>query len=302
MRSMLSRLSLHLILAAALALAACGWMQAQAQTQTGAAAMKSRHEELQGELSSNAYHRPLYLNSREDGSTVKGDIYAVLDYPFTQVRASLDSPEHWCDILILHLNTKYCRLLREGGKTTLRMQVGKKTEQELDDTYRVDLRYHGGISAADYFSSSMLADKGPLDTSNYRIEIEAIPLDGERSFLHFSYAYSYGMASKLALRAYLMTVGRDKVGFSIVKREANGQPQYVSGSRATVERNTMRYYLAIDAYLAGLDAPPAERLEKRLAAWYGATEQYPRQLHELTREDYLTMKRKEVARQQKAVQ
>lgn len=302
MRSMLSRLSLHLILAAALALATCGWMQAQAQTQTGAAAMKSRYEELQGELNNNAYHRPLYLNSREEGGAVKGDIYAVLDYPFTQVRASLDSPEHWCDILILHLNTKYCRLLREGGKTTVRMQVGKKTEQDLDDTYRVDLRYHGGLSAADYFSSSMLADKGPLDTSNYRIEIEAIPLDGERSFLHFSYAYSYGMASKLALRAYLMTVGRDKVGFSIVKREANGQPQYVSGSRATVERNTMRYYLAIDAYLAGLDAPSAERLEKRLAAWYGATEQYPRQLHELTREDYLAMKRREVARQQKAVQ
>jgi hypothetical protein len=63
------------------------------------------------------------------------------------------------------------------------------------------------------------------------------------------------MASKLALRAYLMTAGRDKVGFSVVKREANGQPQYVSGSRATVERNTMRYYLAIDAYLSGLEAP-----------------------------------------------
>ncbi|MFX5510250.1 hypothetical protein ABTD49_20490, partial [Acinetobacter baumannii] len=86
--------------------------------------------------------------------------------------------------------------------------------------YRVDLRYHGGASAADYFSSSMLADKGPLDPSNYRIEIEAIPLDDKRSFLHFSYAYSYGMASKLALRAYLMTAGRDKVGFSVVKREA----------------------------------------------------------------------------------
>jgi len=299
LRSTLSRLSRPLMACAALALALCGAAQAQTQPQNGAAAMKSRYEELQGELSNNAYQRPLYLNSREQDSTVKGDIYAVLAYPFAQVREALDSPDHWCDILILHLNTKYCRLLREGGKTTLRMQVGKKTEQELNDTYRVDLRYHGGSSAAEYFSSSMLADKGPLDTSNYRIEIEAIPLDERRSFLHFSYAYSYGMASRLALRAYLMTVGRDKVGFSVVKRDANGQAQYVSGSRATVERNTMRYYLAIDAYLAALEAPAGERLEKRLAAWYGATEQYPRQLHELTREEYLSMKRKEVARQQK---
>ncbi|MFX5562722.1 hypothetical protein ABTD73_19920, partial [Acinetobacter baumannii] len=64
----------------------------------------------------------------------------------------------------------------------------------------------------------------------------------------------------------------------------------------------MRYYLAIDAYLSGLEAPAGERLEKRLTAWYGATEQYPRQLHEVSREDYLAMKRKEVARQQKAAQ
>lgn len=295
-----SRLCARLIVATGLVLAACTW--AHAQTLNGAAALKSRYQELQGELNNNAYHRPLYLNSREDGGNVKGDIYAVLAYPFAQVSASLDSPEHWCDILILHLNTKYCRLMREGGQTILRMQVGKKTEQDIDDTYRIDLRYHGGVSTADYFSSSMLADKGPLDTSRYRIEIEAIALDEQRSFLHFSYAYSYGMASRIALRAYLMTAGRDKVGFSVIKREANGQPLYVSGSRATVERNTMRYYLAIDAYLSGLTAPPGERLEKRLTTWYGATEQYPRQLHELSREAYLAMKRKEVARQQKAAQ
>lgn len=281
----------------ALALLLSGW--SQAQTLNGANAMKTRYTELQGELHHNVYQRALYLNSRDDNGTAKGDIFAVMNYPFAQVRQALDSPDHWCDILILHLNTKYCRLAREGGKTTLHMQVGKKTEQQLKDTYQVDLRYQGGSSAADYFSSSMLADKGPLDTSDYHIEIEAIPVDEKRSFLHFSYAYSYGMASKLALRAYLMTVGRDKVGFSIVKRDANGQPQYVSGSRATVERNTMRYYLAIDAYLSAQQAAPAEQLEKRLAHWYDATEQYPRQLHEVSRDDYLSMKRKEVARQQK---
>jgi hypothetical protein len=77
------------------------------------------------------------------------------------------------------------------------MQVGKKTEQDLDDTYRVDLRYHGGASGGDYFSSSMLADKGPLDTPT-TVSRSKRRLDEKRSFLHFSYAYSYGMASKLA--------------------------------------------------------------------------------------------------------
>ncbi|WDZ97083.1 hypothetical protein Herbaro_04630 [Herbaspirillum sp. WKF16] len=272
---------------------------ARADALAGAAGLESQYQQLQGELAGNQFKRPLYLKSSEGAGAVKGDIHAVLAYPFAQVREALASPENWCDILILHLNTKYCRLSSAQGKTGLRMHVGKKIEQDLSDTYRVDFTYRSGAADGNYFSSSMQADKGPLDTGDYRIQIEAIPLPDGRSFLHLSYSYSYGMASKLALRAYLMTVGRDKVGFTVTRRDADGQPHYVDGTRATVERNTMRYYLAIDAYLAGLSAPPAQRLEKRLDAWFAATEQYPRQLHEVDREAYLSMKRNEYARQQK---
>ncbi|KAF1048435.1 MAG: hypothetical protein GAK35_00238 [Herbaspirillum frisingense] len=305
MRSRLYRLavefSLFILLASVLA---AGMRPARADGPaatplTGAAGMKAQYEELQGELNNNQFHRPLYLNSSEGSGAVKGDIYAVLSYPFAQVREALGTPENWCDILILHLNTKYCRLSAAQGKTMLRMHVGKKIEQDLSDTYRVDFTYHGGASAGEYFSSSMQADKGPLDTGNYRIQIEAIPLPEGRSFLLLTYAYSYGMASKLALRAYLMTVGRDKVGFTVARRNADGQPEYVAGTRATVERNTMRYYLAIDAYLAGLATPPGQRLETRLDTWFAATEQYSRQLHEVDKESYLSMKRNEYARQQK---
>lgn len=265
----------------------------------GAAGLNARYAQLQGKLADNQFKRPLYLDSSESAGAVKGDIYAVLAYPFAQVRATLGAPENWCDILILHLNTKYCRLTSAHGKTMLRMQVGKKIEQDLSDTYRVDFLYHGGASGDDYFSSTMQAAKGPLDTADYRIQIEAIALPEGRAFLHLRYSYSYGMASKLALRAYLMTIGRDKVGFTVAGRKPDGQPEYVSGTRATVERNTMRYYLAIDAYLAGLSVAPEQRLEKRMKTWFSATEQYPRQLHEIDREAYLSMKRNEYARQQK---
>jgi hypothetical protein len=64
-----------------------------------------------------------------------------------------------------------------------------------------------------------------------------------------------------------------------------------------MERNTMRYYLAIDAYLDSLKMPPAQQLESRLQAWFDATEKYPRQLHEVERDPYLQMKRVEVQRQ-----
>jgi len=42
-------------------------------------------------------------------------------------------------------------------------------------------------------------------------------------------------------------VGSDKVGFSIVGQGADGQPTLVGGVRGMLERNTMRYYLAVDA-------------------------------------------------------
>jgi hypothetical protein len=70
---------------------------------------------------------------------------------------------------------------------------------------------------------------------------------------------------------------------------------YIGGVRGVVERNTMRYYLAIDSYL---DAPGPGQLDKRLGAWFDATEQYARQLHEVERNDYMDMKRHEFQRLQ----
>jgi hypothetical protein len=67
--------------------------------------------------------------------------------------------------------------------------------------------------------------------------------------------------------------------------------------RGVIERNTMRYYLAIDAYLDSLSAPPAQQVERRLKTWFAATERYPRQLHEIEEAEYLAMKRKEIRAQ-----
>jgi hypothetical protein len=127
--------------------------------------------------------------------------------------------------------------------------------------------------------------------------VEAIPLDAQHSFLHMSYAYGYGFAARMAMQGYLSTVGSGKVGFSVVGQR-DGQPVYVDNVRGVVERNTMRYYLAVDAYLDSLSAPPQERQERRLRQWFAATERYARQLHEVDQADYLAMKRKEIARQQ----
>lgn len=45
-------------------------------------------------------------------------------------------------------------------------------------------------------------------------------------------------------------------------RDAGGEPRYVGGMRGAVERDTMRYYLGIEAFLGALEAPRAQRTEK----------------------------------------
>ncbi len=275
----------------AVSLAVCASAMAEP---SGGSALQEKYQALQPQLTNNQFARPLYLNSTESSSSIKGDIYAVIDYPFAQVRNSLTTPARWCDVLILHLNTKYCRPGPGQNPATLSMRVGKKHDQAIDDAYRIDFNYRVPVNGDDYFDVRLAADKGPIDTRDYRIQLEAIPLGDGRSFLHLTYSYSFGLASRVALRAYLATVGSDKVGFTRDKSDKSG---YIGGMRGTVERNTMRYYLAIDAFLSGLAAPPQQQLEQRLQTWFSATERYPRQLHEVDKNEYLAMKRKEYARQ-----
>ena len=137
------------------------------------------------------------------------------------------------------------------------------------------------------------ADAGPLGTKDYRIVFEAIPIDAKSSFVHMSYAYRYGLAARLAMQGYLATIGRNKVGFSVTGREADGAPIYIGNVRGVVERNTMRYYLAIEAFLGAYALPTAQQPEQRRSDWFAAIERYPRQLHEMERADYMAMKRRE---------
>ncbi len=292
----------HLQLALSSLLSACiacaGPATAAAPEAAPAAALRARYATLSAERGSSPFQRPLYVESVESAQDLKGDIFALVDHPFANVNAALAVPANWCDVMILHINTKYCRAVSAGTRTTLLVNIGKKTEQALDDAYRVSFAYRLAATTPEYLAVQLNADNGPLGTSNYRIVLEAVPADATRTLLHLSYSYAYGLSGRLGMQAYLATSGRGKVGFTIEGKQAGGEPAYVGGVRGVIERNTMRYFLAIDAYLGALDAAPADQLEKRLHNWYAATEAYARQLHEVERGDYLTMKRSEYRRQQ----
>jgi hypothetical protein len=267
-----------------------------------AAGLKARYTELREQLEHNSFQQEMFIDSAQNGDNLKGDVYAVLDHPFSRVSGELKKPEAWCDILILPFNTKYCHAMTGGGATNLLVRIGRKFDQPVQDAYRLDFAYRNVAFTPDYFESRLASKEGPVGTRDYRITISAVPLDDKRSFMHLSYAYSYGIAGKVAMQAYLATAGASKVGFSVTGKDANGQPIYMGGVRGAVERNAMRYYLAIDAYLDSLAAPQNQQVERRIQNWFNAAERYPRQLREMDRPTYVAMKRNEVERQQTVIQ
>lgn len=271
---------------------------AQSVWATPPTVLLAKYTELRGKLADSPFQKPLYLDSREDSGESRGNLYALVPEPFAMVQAALKEPTRWCDILILHLNTKYCRASVEGAWPVLKVNIGRKSEQPIAQSYRMDFLYRVIAATPDHLAVVLGAAKGPFGTRNYSILLEAVPLQGGQTFVHLAYSYAYGTAAKLALQAYLETTGRKKVGFTVTGKRKDGQVEYIDGLRGVVERNTMRYYLAIEAYLGALSVPPAAQFEKRLNDWYGAVERYPRQLHEIGKEEYVEMKRRENLRQQ----
>lgn len=273
---------------------------AAAQPAAGPGGLRAGFEAARAQGTRQILDRPLYLQSTDVSDTLQGDVHALIDHPYRDVRLALASAQAgpWCDVLILHLNVKYCRAAPGPAQAVLDAGVGRKFDQPLDEVHWLRFGYRLANDGADYFRIELHAPSGPLGTKDYRIAVEAMPYADGRTLLHMTYAYGHGLAARWAMQAYLATLGHDKVGFSVEGTGRDGQPVLVGGLRGVLERNTLRYYLAIEVYLDALDLPADQRMQRRLQDWFAATERYARQLHEIDREAYLEMKRREVQRQQ----
>ena len=261
-----------------------------------AAALRANYAASQAALGRNAFHRPLTLQSREGKGAVSGDIHALLDASFETAGAELASPEAWCGIMVLHINTKGCQVSAGTAGKMLGLWIGAKEFAPLAEASRLSLAFRVYANTPGYLRVGLSAAEGPMGTRDYRILLEAIPLADGRTFLHLAYSYGYGVFGEITMQAYLATAGRDKVGFTVLKPRPGdpaGSTQYIAGLRGVTERNTMRYYLAIEAYLGALSVAPGARFEKRIRDWYAAAENFPRQLHEIDQAEYLDMKRRQ---------
>jgi hypothetical protein len=269
-------------------------VQAAAEpSSSDAKALLAKYPAIRTKLEKNQFGIPLYLESRETYSSLHVDVYGILGYPFDGVRDALQSPGNWCDINSLLINIKACTFRKVSNQWLLTLYSGRKYYQPPKDAFKLDFSFRLAALQQGYFNIALMADKGPLFTRDYRIRCEAAPLGKGRTFIHFSYDYSYGVLARAAIKTYYATIGRDKRGFSIIATGKEGNPVYVGGVRGSLERNAVRYYLAIQTYMDTPIISPNQRFEKRVSSWYDLTARFPLQLYELDKVEYIANKRRE---------
>jgi len=269
---------------------------AQAAEQPSSNGLMAKYPSIKAELEKNRFGIPIHLTSSEEQGSLRADVYGTLNTPFETVKETLQVPVNWCDIMPLHLNVKACTCRNESDQWLLTLYNGHKQYQSTESASELVLKFHLVAQQPDYLNITLSAGEGPLLTKDHRIRLEAAPLEGGRTFFHFSYAYSYGLMARMAIKSYFATIGHDKIGFTVVANDKNGKPVYLGGVRGALERNAVRYYLALQASLDTLRLPQDQQFERRISRWYDLSAKYP-QLYEMDKEVYLYAKRREHANQ-----
>jgi hypothetical protein len=244
-------------------------------------------------LERNSFGFPLFLESFEQNDRVNVDVYGIFDYPFSSVVSALKVPANWCDIVSLHPNVKACTFRELPGAWLLTFYIGRKVYQPPELTRQVIYHCRSVDQQQGYLDIILSADAGPFGTKDHRMRFEALSLDGGRTFVHVSYAYSDSVVLHLAEKVYFATLGWGKLGFTVTGTDRNGKPVYIGGPRGAVERNAVRYYFAIQAFMNTLRYPEESRFSMTTSEWYDLTNRYRKQLFEMDKKDYLTFKTKE---------
>lgn len=256
----------------------------------------AKYSSIKEKLEKNQFGAPIYLESTDSEGKVRVDMYGVVPHPFETAREALQSPESWCDITSLHINIKACTFKTSTKPQQVTLYSGRKYYQPPSDAYPLKFSFAVVSQTPRLLEVRLEAEEGPFRTRDHRIALQAVPLGGATTLLHFSYTYSQGSVARMAINGYFSTLGRGKVGFSEAA-EKGGEQHLVEGVRGAVERNTMRYYLALQTYLDTLKYPENQRFEQRISRWYDLTAKYPRQLKENDKSSYLAAKRMERNRQ-----
>jgi len=282
-----------LFVVSAAILLSTGFASASETLHKGEDVLLDTYQRILVRLEKTSFGFPLYLESFEQGNKVHVDVYGIFDHPFNSIANALKVPENWCDIVSLPPNVKACTYSELTGARLLTFYLGRKVYEPPEDTRQVMYRYQSINQRQGYLDITLSADTGPFGTKDHRMRFKALSLEGGRTFVHVSYAYSDSVALSFAEKVYFATLGRDKVGFTVTGKDRNGKPVYIGGPRGAIERNAVRYYFAIQTFMDTMRYPAEHRFSMRISKWYDLTSRYRKQLFDLDKKDYLTFKAKE---------
>jgi hypothetical protein len=238
----------------------------------------------------------LYLESSEDSSHTRGEVLARLELPFPAAAAALGDAQGWCALLMLHPNVKQCLPLRSAAGTLLDIVMSSQRDGLFAQEHPLQLALTVRSTDPGRLDVELFAERGPLGTRDYRIAIAMAPLDTASTVLRLVYSSAFTPAGLWMAQAYVNSVARHRIGFTVVDTDNHGRPVHVRGVRGAIERNTMRFQLAVQSWLAVQPRPPAERIPAAIEAWFDASERYAAQLHEVERAEYVARKRADFER------
>lgn len=262
----------------------------------GEVALSERYLSLKSGAATTLPGTSISLVSVEQDGMLGAEVTSILPYPFATAATTLANVENWCQFMPLHFNIKACIYETDQQGEMVTLYSGRKTYQTPDSSHKLTYRVVKHEEGDGQFALLLLADSGPAGTRDYRIEVNALQVS-EGTLLHISSSYRPSMTSSLLTHTYLSTLGRDKVGFTRIEQDGVMRP--VQGMRGVIERNVMRYQIAMNTFLTTQSLPATSRHEAALKRWFEENERYPHQLHEMSEKEYLEIKQREWDNQQR---
>ena len=233
----------------------------------------------------------IVIESAEADDLLRGVLVAKLRHTIDEIAAVMSSSQSLCEMLVLNVHIHACTPTAQGLRIGFGNPAGDPgSVREIDYVLSRSPAAQDGV-----LHQRLRADKGPLGTGDYQIDIEVLPIESGQSLVRYDYRYRIGMMGRMAMSAYLSTAGRSKIGFSLEPPAEGAAPEPIGGLRGSLERNLMRYHLAMAAYLDAAATPAAGRTDARLRRWFELTEHFPAQLHEQTLDEFLKAKQRERA-------
>ncbi len=236
---------------------------------------------------------PLRIESADRAGRIVGRVYGLFDEDIGALAEVFCDPACWGEIAILHLNVKGFALHSVQGRKEIVLYVGRKHYEPLSKAHRLRFAYEVETVGSQHIEVSLTGGQGIWGGRKPRLRLEAVSVGSGQSFACMTYSCGFGVIERMMVSGYLQTLGRKKIGFSVVGADEQGRPIYVRGTRGMLERNAVRYYLAVKAYLDTRHIQAEDRFERRLNRWFDLTGRYHAQLYEYDRTYYLACKKKE---------